>query len=340
MPPIAGNNEKGFFEDTEISALNSELLSSIGQDWHTLALVPTEEFLQSKYAECHQRAKELLRSRLAQAESFGMKDPRMCRLLPFWQKVFAELGLKDAYVIATRNPLSVAQSLKARDNLPPEKSHYLWLEHILPSVLLTQGKPRVLVDYDRLMAEPERQIARMATGLGMESSLDAARLTEFTKGFLDKGLQHTSYTLQDVAEAAEVPDPVKSAVLLLDEIASDRISLEAEASTESFARLAKQMEGMANTLSHQECLDAPRQIAELSRAVHDKGVHIVNIERALGERSGEVAALSQAVHDKDVHIVNIERALGERTGEVATLSQAVHDKDVHIVNIERALGER
>jgi len=51
MPPVAGNNEKGFFEDTAVSSINSELLGAMGQDWHTLAFVHTDELLDKKYAD-------------------------------------------------------------------------------------------------------------------------------------------------------------------------------------------------------------------------------------------------------------------------------------------------
>lgn len=41
MPPAADNN-KGFFEDVDVNAINVELYRSLGhgQDWHTLAFVP------------------------------------------------------------------------------------------------------------------------------------------------------------------------------------------------------------------------------------------------------------------------------------------------------------
>ena len=49
--------------------------------------------------------------------------------------------------------------LGKRNNLHPEKCYHLWRDYILPSVLLTQGAPRVLVDYDLLLADPKNRSA-------------------------------------------------------------------------------------------------------------------------------------------------------------------------------------
>ena len=53
----------------------------------------------------------------------------MPRLMPIWQAAFDALGLWVDYVIAARHPLSVAESLAARDHLSREKSLMLWYEH-------------------------------------------------------------------------------------------------------------------------------------------------------------------------------------------------------------------
>lgn len=37
MPAIANNNDKGFFEDLEINALNMAMLKSIGSEWDLIS---------------------------------------------------------------------------------------------------------------------------------------------------------------------------------------------------------------------------------------------------------------------------------------------------------------
>lgn len=243
LPP-ALNNKKGFFEDVDVYAINVALHRSLKRPlrWHTLASVPRSELLHEKNTSLRLRAIELLRSRLETVEYFGIKDPRLCRTLPFWQSIFEHLQLDVSYVIAVRNPLSVAKSLGKRNNLPPEKCHYLWLDHILPSVLLTQGAPRVLVDYDLLLADPQKQISRIAINLGLVKRLDPARLIDFSQNFLDKRLRHTRFEPEDVYYDPKVPAPVRTAATVLSDVAADNLSLDSAYVSEVFANLSWQIQ--------------------------------------------------------------------------------------------------
>ena len=36
MPEAAGINDKGFFEDLDIYAINMEVMAAAGMDWHTI----------------------------------------------------------------------------------------------------------------------------------------------------------------------------------------------------------------------------------------------------------------------------------------------------------------
>ncbi|MCC2632545.1 MAG: glycosyl transferase family 2 [Ramlibacter sp.] len=358
MPPAAGNNEKGFFEDVEINAINIDLLKALDNDWQALAPIPVTELLSDKYADLRLRAIAVLRSRLQQAGPFGFKDPRVCRLLPFWQQVFAHLGLDDAYVIALRNPLSVARSLEKRDRLPREKCYYLWLEHMMASVTGTRGKPRVVVDYDSLMEAPQVQIRRMAEGLGLV--VDAAAASAFAEEFLEEGLRHAVFQPEDSLVDPLVPSHVRELFKVLSDVALQRTDLDAAAA--SLEHVAAEVAGLTQAFEYVGRQE--REIADLRRRVHDKDVHIGNIEainaqnaqavHRLAASEAEVARLARQVHDKDVHIGNIEAALGagkvsfeELTHTLAAveadaeqLRKQVHDKDVHIGNLEATVALR
>jgi hypothetical protein len=241
MPPKENINDRGFFEDIDINDINVALYRSLRsrQRWHSLIPVPADELLSQKNAPLRLQAIELLKSRLENVEYFGIKDPRICCTLPFWQSVFEHLQLDVSYVIAIRNPSSVARSLGKRNKFPLEKSYYLWLDHVLPSVLLTQGAPRVLVDYDLLLADPYKQISRIAIHLGLAKRLDAARLAEFSQNFLDKRLRHANFDLEDIYHDPTVPPPVKTAAAVLSDVATGHLDLDSEYVTEVFTNLSQ-----------------------------------------------------------------------------------------------------
>ena len=145
MPAIEGDNEKGFWEDLDVNRFNIELMRHLGQEWHALQPINASEFQREDLVSFRLRAIELVRKKIGGALVFGIKDPRIARLLPFWKRVFEHLGADVAYVIALRHPMSVARSLQKRDGFEAEKAYYLWLGHMVPSILGSEGSPRVVV---------------------------------------------------------------------------------------------------------------------------------------------------------------------------------------------------
>jgi hypothetical protein len=249
MPPAKGN-ERGFFEDIDLHVINRELCNSLRRPlhWHTPGFARLSELLDKKNAPFRRRAMEVLQHRLETSEYFGIKDPAFCRTLPFWQSIFEELQLNISYVIAARNPLSVVQSLGKRDNLPPGKCYRLWLDHVLLSILGTQGACRILVDYDLLLANPSKQISRIAFRLGLVERLDPMRLEDFSQNFLDKRLRHTNFEVEDIYRDQNVPALVRTVSTLLSDLAADNLNLDSEYVTEVFADLSKQAHREAELL--------------------------------------------------------------------------------------------
>ena len=43
LSPEAGINDKGFWEDVDVTAFNDEFLKELGHDWHTLTPIMSEE---------------------------------------------------------------------------------------------------------------------------------------------------------------------------------------------------------------------------------------------------------------------------------------------------------
>ncbi len=196
MPPYEGNNARGFWEDVDINALNIEMLHSLNRDWHFLTPIQPADVNTLSGNGYLQRAVELLQKKTATATVFGFKDPRIAKLLPFWKRVFTDGQMSVDYVVVIRHPLSVRDSLTKRDGFEVEKIHLLWLEHVIGSLVGTDGENRVLVDYDTFMRTPETELTRIAKELQL--SMDTAELQKFQSEFLDHQLQHTIYQLNEL----------------------------------------------------------------------------------------------------------------------------------------------
>jgi len=53
----------------------------------------------------------LLAAAFGAAPLLVLKDPRVCRLLPFWRRLLARIGVEPCALIALRDPWEVARSL-------------------------------------------------------------------------------------------------------------------------------------------------------------------------------------------------------------------------------------
>lgn len=196
MPPNPEVNAKGFWEDIDLNALNIEMLHAIGSDWNHLEPIDAIDVEALHKGGYFHRAVELIQRKVEHRPVFGFKDPRVAKLLIFWKEVFSFCKLQVRYVLAVRHPLSVVRSLEKRDGFDALKCYMLWLEHVIVSLSGTNGCRRVLVDYDRLMRSAEHELSRISEQLDL--SVDPVELHIYKTDFLDEGLRHTAYELNDL----------------------------------------------------------------------------------------------------------------------------------------------
>lgn len=217
--PAGLDNPKGFWEDKDFVLMNERILAKLDATYDSLKLLPIGFENAPALNELLLEATLLLRSKVEHCQLLALKDPRTCRLLPFWQRVFEHLQLRVDYLIAVRNPLSVAQSLHKRNALPDRKSHWLWLQHYATAVSATSDAKRLFVDYDALLANPHSQLQRLAQGFELTS--DPAAIHEYIDTFLSHDLRHASFEAEDVEIAPRVPESVKQAYTLLRQCCND-----------------------------------------------------------------------------------------------------------------------
>ncbi|MCX7360109.1 MAG: glycosyltransferase [Alphaproteobacteria bacterium] len=189
--PAAGDNEKGFFEDWALSLINDELLALNGGRWDSLFAHSPGSDANGATNALKLKAIDAIQKQFGDARYFAFKDPRSCRTVPFWKDVLAKQGLPAFYVIAFRNPISVARSLEQRDGFARTRSYYLWLLHMLSAARDTQGEARVFVEYDELLSDPAavlNKIADMVADPMIAVSPD--KLRKYAREFLDADLRH------------------------------------------------------------------------------------------------------------------------------------------------------
>ncbi len=174
------NNPEGYFERSDITALQEELLIDLQRWW------PSESGLQplpegwlgtpraQRAAICLRR---LLKVDIAEQQgAWAIKDPRSSLLLPLWRQVADELKLPLRLLLAIRDPAEVVVSLVGRDGGPAgmtqERAEALWLRHHHQLLVDGIGLPLQVVSYSTWFSNAEPQLEALA---GFCRSIDVDR---------------------------------------------------------------------------------------------------------------------------------------------------------------------
>lgn len=187
------DNPKGYFENNNIYQLNENILKCLNSSWDDLFQLPDKWWEKEELRVYKEEAIGIIKKELSHEEIFGIKDPRLCILFPFWQDIFKELNIKPYYIILVRDPLEVAESLKKRDGFSPEKSIILWMRHMLDAEFYSRDFPRVFISFDELLKDPERIIKKISSSLNIKFPKGYRDVKSDIKQFLEPGLKH--YTL-------------------------------------------------------------------------------------------------------------------------------------------------
>src|SRR5580704_15568953 len=97
-------NPRGYFESPRIFAAHDELLVSIGSSWDDWRQLDPQ-WLQANAATHRQTIKALFSDEFGSAPLIFVKDPRICRFVPFVSSILAELIYRPVAVLPVRNPV-------------------------------------------------------------------------------------------------------------------------------------------------------------------------------------------------------------------------------------------
>jgi hypothetical protein len=147
--PPRDDNPKGFWESSVINKFNDRLLQHLSCNWYEMGGIDVSELIENTLF--NQEAIDILHDEFNISRSFVLKDPRICRLMPFWDNVFKKLSIKIKFLIPFRSPVDTAFSLKKRDGFSLESGYWLWLRHFLDSERYSRGCHRVFINYSQML---------------------------------------------------------------------------------------------------------------------------------------------------------------------------------------------
>ncbi|UHD18944.1 sulfotransferase [Thiocapsa bogorovii] len=211
MPPVKNNNETGFWESMGIYELDDLILKHAGTRWDDWRALPSDWLHSAISNGFKERAIDVVREAFQDDAFIIVKDPRICRLVPFWREVFREMEMDVLHLLPVRNPLEVAASLRRRDGFDPAKAYLLWLRHTLDAEVATRGSRRSITTFQRLMSDWRTCVTDIKVHLGVTwPRIPQASSAAAIDAFLQDGLRHNRASDHELYDDQNVPDWVKA----------------------------------------------------------------------------------------------------------------------------------
>jgi hypothetical protein len=323
-------NPTGYGESRAFYAFHERLLASAGSAWTDFAPFNPGWFKSPIAEHFGAELRDLIAAEFGSAPFFLMKDPRICRFLPFWLLQLERLAITPKAIICVRNPLEIAASLNRRDGLSIRRSLLLWLRHALDGEAGTRKLRRAFVHYEDLLSDWRGVVQRLERELDLSWPNRSSKTEQEIDELLCQEFKHHHCSQDELLRRENVPDWVKTVYLILaDGVPSGK--------ARSFAKL-DQVRNQFNVACRVMGLLVAESEAKLSAAVAEQ-------EQRYEEFAGEIAARDSRIAELTANVVNRDSCLAARCSELEDLRaelaaeasavsaiRAKHDEDVKRLN--------
>lgn len=209
LMPAATDNPKGFWESSAVADFNDRLLELERSNWHDWRPIRGSAIKGAEHLVSE--GLSLLHEEFGDAAMIVLKDPRICRLFPFWRRILEEAGYAIVVVSPVRPPWEVAASLASRNHMSHSNAFRLWLRHVLDAEKDSRGLQRSFILWPEFINDWRRDLSALVQSTGLK--LD---LAETNAARIDAHLTSELHRQSDITPA---PASVMRAYRLLTEMA-------------------------------------------------------------------------------------------------------------------------
>lgn len=294
IPASATSNPSGHWESRDVQELNDRILAALNSRWDDEGGLETDRLSGELLEDASRRALDILNKEFKQSNLFVLKDPRICRLLPFWLSALKQFGAAARCVLIWRDPIAVAASLSRRNRFPLEKSQRLWLRYVLDAERDSRDQQRTIVSYDELTTDWRSAIRRVAQELNIVWPQAGANRE------IDEFIQTSSANAPDAAGAGALSKHTSNVVKLL-RIA--RSQVEFEATSRQFSCIRQEID--------------QTESSELRRSLRVGRQYIHDLENAARIRDTQISEGAVRLDEADTRISQLNKQLRDcySTGE-------------------------
>jgi hypothetical protein len=306
LMPADDHNSAGYWESIEVCRLNDRILESGGSSWHDWRRFNYDWFDTPHSAEFERIANTTLASEYDGSPFFVIKDPRICRLAPFWLKVFDQIDVEPRIIIPIRSPLEVAFSLQRVHGLALNVGILCWLRHVLDAEFISRNTCRCVVYLPDFLKDWRSQSQRMAKLLEIKWPRYSDMVASQIDRFVDGQLLRFNISNADLDVHPLVHEWVISVYRALRDLADDRASDRAK-----------------------KILDEVRSKFEIATSLFGRA--LVEFE------DGHAQPLRDSIATRDARIGELEPALDAAQAESLQLRDGIATRDARIGELEPAL---
>jgi hypothetical protein len=358
LPPVAGNNDRGFWEPIRVVDIHDRLLQALESSYDDPFPLP-EYWMQTKAA---QRAmcelSQEIQKDFSEHHLFVVKDPRISRLLPLWLKLLDSMAIEPIIIIPVRNPLETAASLKKRDQFSLAKSFLIYLRSNLETELASRGRRRLFVSYNQLLCDWSSfavKLGKLADG--HVPSIRAESIIEIND-FLSADLYRNRFTRGQLCSAVDIPAVVVEVFERMSNVANtgdeyqldqafDRLREEVADATKLFHGLfiweqERACEQLARLQEEQETARQAliSEVAEIRREIIFANDKSNDLHVALTTRSAETARLNEELSAAHFRVGALDSARSELLTEVTRLGDELSESQRQISTLNSKLASQ
>jgi hypothetical protein len=341
------SNTAGHWESTPICRFNDRVLESAGTDWSDWGAVNPGWFRSPVVEGFLLEAIDVLNEEFGSSPLFVLKDPRICRLLPFWIEVFKRAGIDPKFAIPVRNPLEVARSLQKRNDFDVEVGQLLWLRHVLDAEYFSRGQRRFFCSFEQVLSAWPQVLETASSSFGFDwPRLSTASAVEIDQ-FLDRSLRHHSERPEAFIAKADA-SLLATTYRVLDRWAGDGERKtdfkELDRARASLAESAPIFERivLSGRKSATEVRALTGAIADLQKnsaqTENSYRLQIKQLSEQASRRESEIAAIAQEAKNLKDKLSETESALRQRRLEAEQTSAELANAKTALAESENALA--
>ena len=316
------DNEEGFWELEDIYSAHEKLLADIGSAWDDYRALPETWLDHPAAGRFRRRAVSILKDEFSESRFWGVKDPRICRLVPIWLSILGRLKCRAHFVLVGRSPLELAGSLARRDSFPLAKSQYLWLRHLIEAERDTRGHPRAFVTFEGLLKDWQQTMSNVSEKLDITWPRPIAKAAPEIDRFLKVQRRHQAVSDLAVDTDHRLSRWIREAYRAFRAATDDdtqlrRVLTEIEKEVEAAAPVlepwARELEAdLARNRDETKTLRG-----EFTKKITQAEQQIGELDAKIKARYDDIAWLNKQLSDRQIQIDDLRQELNDAKANIA-----------------------